>query len=207
VTDFTLDPSTGLPVLPDGQFWRVDHFVPAYHYSGETGPTHVVQLREVVPATTERVPRKHFKKLTKVVPVAETSKVLGSSVVGTYHHFPSVEERNYSTLAAFKKAAADTEKKIFAALEALPNGKRGSRADRGYYGYTSWREVVVSDNTVNEASILASAVKVLEENEAKRIAELEAAEKKAKAEREREAHEAKANYFVGDYPPKMLLHD
>lgn len=66
---------------------------------------------------------------------------------------------------------------------------------------------VVRDVTVNEASILRAANSILESIEEKKRVAAENEEQKRKAAIEAEEREKRLNYFVGDYPPRILLHD
>jgi hypothetical protein len=212
VTDFTLDPTTGLPELPEGQFWRVTRYEEPrrdpYSYrqmrSDNVTPTHVIHLIELAEELdwVQVRPKRLFRDSKYDWVPAIKERTLGSEDVGEYHIL-SIPTRSWHSKEGFAEAVETFNKKVEEAKEKL-----GERAQEGsIVSSMDDHRKVIADPTADEASILAAALRILESIEAKRIADEENRIAKEKAQREREAREARLNLYVGDYPPKMLLHD
>ncbi len=223
-----LDPTTGLPELPEGQWWRVARlpkvsemedygyghypFSGTYRYNGtpEAHATHEVQILETrgaPPAPRSWLKAKREGTLHEVI--------VGRLAVGKFATVkmpPEVTDaQNYTTervdaaVAAYNKAVAKAKKIV--GKGAIESREHTS----GHYTTQSTHFLFFGDPAVNETTILAAAkalVKDIEDTRlAKEKAERENAEAKLRAEREHLEREARLNQFVGDYPPRVLLND
>lgn len=224
---YAIDPSTGLPVLPANQFWRIVRVVDTdfIEWHGN-GPTNSVQLIEKSTETKEfPLPKRAFRKQEYETRELHVEKVIDTKYVGEFLQLQGIEE-NYSeeAVATIVKANKKARKKFLAAHPDAKDGQtwlyRWTSDGYIYYGGGYPRPqrktfVGVTNylgvNEVTPATIEAAAVKILDGLEAERVKEIRKEEERiqreiddARARLEHEKRELELNRFVGDYPPRVL---
>lgn len=219
-----IDPLTGLPQLPENQFWRVSR-TNVEEFTGPSKPTHVLQLieREEVPESTKTSYSAHrFGKrkglpnnkrpFTEIVPAHTKDSVVKSLFIAELEKIEppyTREETQEQHAARLKKWDAQGRKFLKSHPNATADRSNKMRFDYSYYGsapsYRHTNDFYYIDPTVTPETILRTANKVIDGIEQARVAALEAEEKKRQDEVNKARREAELNQYVGDYPPRYLL--